>query len=141
MFYEDYFDKILTEVEVQNIVHMTEGWAIAILLMAMHMTESEITFNNAMKPALHDLFSYLSEEVFNTMSEKEKDWLLAFAIFPAFSTQLVYDFYGKEAATVLQQLAQQHVFIQSLGVEGTYRYHALFQQFLEDKWVLTARTF
>ena len=44
------------------------------------------------------------------------------------------EFYGAEAATVLQELAGQHVFIQPLGEEGTYRYHALFQQFLEAKW-------
>ena len=42
MFYEDYFNKVLSEDEAKNIVQMTEGWAIAINLLAMHMTGAEI---------------------------------------------------------------------------------------------------
>ena len=44
------------------------------------------------------------------------------------------EFYGEEAALVLQELAGQHVFIQPLGEGGTYRYYALFQQIPEAKW-------
>ena len=134
VFYEDYFNTILSATEAENIVRMTEGWAIAINLMAMHMTESAVPFDTAMKPALHDLFSYLSEEVFTNMSVDEREWLLSFAIFPVFSVQLATEFYGEEAAAKLREFVGQHVFIQPLSDEGTYRYHALFQQFLESKW-------
>ncbi|MFS0688496.1 BTAD domain-containing putative transcriptional regulator [Sporosarcina sp. 179-K 8C2 HS] len=133
VFYEDYFDQSLTEAEAASVIRLTEGWAIAVNLLALHLTGGESHLPTAMKPALHELFAYLSEEVFNRMGEEEKDWLLAFSIFPTFSLELVSEFYGNEAANTLQQLAERHVFIQSLG-EGTYRYHALFQQFLERKW-------
>ena len=82
VFYEDYFNKVLSEDEAKNIVQMTEGWAIAINLLAMHMTESEIPSSTAMKPALHELFSYLSEEVFRNMSNEEQEWLLVIFHFP-----------------------------------------------------------
>ena len=59
---------------------------------------------------------------------------MSFSIFPVFSERLVNEFFGEEAAIVLQELAGRHVFIQPLGEENTYRYHALFQQFLETKW-------
>ena len=39
VFYEDYYNRVLSVEEVQNIVQMTEGWAIAVNLMAMHMTD------------------------------------------------------------------------------------------------------
>ncbi|WOV88375.1 BTAD domain-containing putative transcriptional regulator [Sporosarcina oncorhynchi] len=133
VFYEDYFNQILTEEEALSIVQLTEGWAIAVNLLAIHLTGSEKDFSVEMKPALQDLFAYLSEEVFNRMSETEKRWALSFSIFPMFSTDLIEEFYGKEANDVLRELASRHVFIQSLG-EGVYRYHALFQQFLERKW-------
>ena len=42
----------------------------------------------AMKPALHDLFMYLSDEVFNNMELEQKEWLLSFSIFPVFSERL-----------------------------------------------------
>lgn len=134
VFFEDYFNHLLTGEEAANIVQLTEGWAIAINLLAIHMTDSEKPFTTAMKPALYDLFSYLSEEVYTNMSEEERAWLLSFSIFPVFSIQLIHDFYGEPAVEALQSLAGRHIFIQSLGDDGTYRYHALFQQFLERKW-------
>ncbi|WP_060205316.1 BTAD domain-containing putative transcriptional regulator [Sporosarcina koreensis] len=133
VFYEDYFDQTLTEEEAASVIRLTEGWAIAVNLLALHLAGGEPHLPTAMKPALHELFAYLSEEVFNRMSEEEKDWLLAFSIFPTFSLQLVSEFYGNEASSILKQLAERHVFIQLLE-EGTFRYHALFQQFLERKW-------
>ena len=39
VFYEDYYNKVLTEEEAKNIVQITEGWAIAVNLVAMHMIE------------------------------------------------------------------------------------------------------
>ena len=88
-----------------------------------------------MKPALHELFTYLSEEVFQSMAESEQHWLLSFSIFPVISHQLAIDFFGDEAADRLLEFAEKHVFIQPFSEEGTYRYHALFQQFLEEKWL------
>ena len=58
-------------------MQITEGWAIAINLLAMHMTETENLSITAMKPALHDMFSYLSDEVFKNMAETKK---MAFVI-------------------------------------------------------------
>ncbi|WP_203248799.1 BTAD domain-containing putative transcriptional regulator [Sporosarcina beigongshangi] len=133
VFYEDYYNKLLSDEEISSIVRITEGWAIAINLLAMHITETEILSITAMKPALHDLFSYLSDEVFKNMKEDQRKWLLSFSIFPVFSERLVHEFFGIEAIRVLQELAGRHVFIQPLGENGAYRYHALFQQFLEEK--------
>lgn len=135
VFYEDYFNRNITNQEAEKIVELTEGWAIAINLLAMQMTQSELQFTGVMKPALQDLFGYLSEEVYQQMSAEEQYWLLAFAIFPAFSEQLISEFYSEEATHILQKLAVRHVFIQPLGEKGSYRYHALFQQFLENKWL------
>ena len=42
---------------------------------------------------------------------------------------------GKRQQIVLTKVCGEHVFIQPLGEGGTYRYHALFQQFLEAKWL------
>jgi LuxR family transcriptional regulator, maltose regulon positive regulatory protein len=139
VFFEDYFDKVLSAREAKKIVEMTEGWAIAINLLAMHIMDSKIPLSAVMKPALHELFTYLSEEVFQNMSEREQHWLLSFSIFPVISTQLVIDFFGDEAGDRLLNFSEKHVFIQPFSKEGTYRYHALFQKFLEEKWLSTNR--
>ena len=135
VFYEDYYNRVLSVMEVQNIVQMTEGWAIAVNLMAMHLKDIDTIAITTMKPALHDLFMYLSDEVFTNMELTQKEWLLSFSIFPVFSERLIQEFYGAEAVAVLQELSERHVFIQPLEEEGTYRYHAMFQQFLQSKWI------
>ncbi|MDW0116960.1 BTAD domain-containing putative transcriptional regulator [Sporosarcina thermotolerans] len=134
VFFEDYFDQVLTSEEAASIIQLTEGWAIAVNLLAIHVTDAEGDLSVEMKPALQDLFAYLSEEVFNRMMPEEQEWALAFSMFPMFSEELIKDFYGEQAALILKELAGRHVFIQSIG-EGIYRYHALFQQFLERKWL------
>ncbi|MEZ7170417.1 BTAD domain-containing putative transcriptional regulator [Sporosarcina sp. OR05] len=133
VFYEDYFQQPLTTEEAASIIRLTEGWAIAVNLLAIHLTGSNEDFSIKMKPALQDLFAYLSEEVFNRMTPHEQECALAFSVFQTFSQDVIEAFYGEEAVIVLRELANRHVFIQSLG-EGVYRYHALFQQFLERKW-------
>src|SRR5690625_2020191 len=137
VYLEDYFNIEIEEEKAAEMVAITEGWAIAINLMALHLSESELTFSNMLKPVFQNLFDYLSEEVFQRRTKEEQAWLLAFAIFPTFSVELMEEFYEERAVTVLQQLALEHGFIQSLAEENTYRFHALYLRFLRNKWLQT----
>lgn len=133
VYFEDFFGKVISQEESHAIMELTEGWAIAINLLARQSENLQSVLPD--KPALHDLFAYLTEEVFNNMTEEEQSTLLAFSIFPTFTEELIGDFYGKEEANKLKALADRHVFIQPLRKEGTYRFHALFEQFLKNKWL------
>jgi ATP/maltotriose-dependent transcriptional regulator MalT len=134
VYFEDYFNRHLSDQESKRILEITEGWAIAIQLMAVQSVSSESSFDVAIKPAMEDLFHYLSDEVFIRFSEEEQKWLLQFSIFPTFSLSFIDDFYGQDAADFLQSFRNQHGFIQQLGEDSVYRYHALFQQYLISKW-------
>lgn len=134
VYFEDYFNRHLTNQETKRILEITEGWAIAIQLMAVQSVSSESSFDVAIKPAMDDLFHYLSDEVFIRFSDEEQKWLLQFSIFPTFSLSFINDFYGQEAAVFLHSFRNQHGFIQQLGDDSVYRYHALFQQYLVAKW-------
>src|SRR5690625_845502 len=137
VYLEDYFNIEIEEEKAAEMVAITEGWAIAINLMALHLSESELTFSHMLKPVFQNLFDYLSEEVFQRRTKEEQAWLLAFAIFPTFSAELMEEFYEERAVTVMQQLALEHGFIQSLAEENTYRFHALYLRFLRNKWLQT----
>ncbi|WP_313892343.1 BTAD domain-containing putative transcriptional regulator [Psychrobacillus sp.] len=137
VFFEDYFEKVISEQEAKEIMTLTEGWAIAIHLLAMQLSETSRQIDELFNPALKDLFSYLSEEVFLFMPQEDQQSLLNFSIFPIFTEQLMRDFFGEEEAGNLERLASSHVFIQSLSDSGSYRFHALFQHFLETKWLQT----
>ena len=137
VYLEDYFNIEIADNKAEEIVAITEGWAIAINLMAMQLTETELSFSNILKPVFQNLFDYLSEEVFQRRTKKEQAWLMDFAIFPTFSAELIEDFYGKEAVAGLRKLSLEHGFIQTLGEEDSYRYHALYERFLKNKWLQT----
>ncbi len=137
VYFEDYFHRSLTESETKRILEITEGWAIAIQLIAMQSTSENSTFDVSLKPALEDLFHYLSEEVFTRYKEVEQKWLLQFSIFPTFSQEFIQAYFGEEAGVFLQRFRSHHGFIQQLGEDSVYRYHALFQQYLMTKWKQT----
>ncbi|MGM9921192.1 MAG: BTAD domain-containing putative transcriptional regulator [Bhargavaea sp.] len=133
VYFEDYFGRRLDSAVADQILTLTEGWAIAVRLMADQILDGQEREEPILKPALGDLFSYLSEDVFNWMPADDQEALLEFSIFPAFSDSLIRAFYGEAQAEKLGHLSGRHVFIQPIG-SGSYRFHALFQQFLEDKW-------
>ncbi|MER2171007.1 MAG: BTAD domain-containing putative transcriptional regulator [Psychrobacillus psychrodurans] len=135
VFFEDYHDKSITNVEAENILKLTEGWAIAIQLIAVQLDESNKTIADLTDFAFNDLFSYLSEEVFSNMTPKNQLSLLSFSIFPVFSALEIEEFFGNEELVQFEILTSSHSFIQKLSDSNTYRFHSLFQQFLEDKWL------
>lgn len=139
VFFEDYFDKTISMEEAAEILRLTEGWAIAIHLIAMQLVENKKQITKLGDPLLKDLFTYLSEEVFLFMPESDQQSLLNFSIFPMFTKQEISDFYGEQEAKNLERLANSHAFIQPLAEPNTFRFHALFQQFLETKWSQKSR--
>ncbi|MFY3792906.1 BTAD domain-containing putative transcriptional regulator [Ureibacillus sp. MALMAid1270] len=131
--FEDYFECFLTNEQVKKILTVTEGWAIAIILLALQIKDSTLTIDEITNQSLDDFFSYLSEEVFENLSEKQQEALLKFSIFPTFSKELIEHFYSKEMAELLMDLVKIQGFIQPLIGQKEFRFHALFQQFLEMK--------
>ena len=137
IYLEDYFDLTVEKYVVDELIELTEGWAIAIHLIAIHFDQIDTSFTSENKMVFNDLFAYLSEEVFQRQSAKEQAALLKYVIFPTFSKEVIADFYDDETANLLSDTLAELGFIQSLEEENTYRYHALFQQFLQNKWLQT----
>ena len=133
VFFEDYFDKPITIQDASEIMRLTEGWAIAIQLIAMQVAETNRQISQLVNPALNDLFSYLLEEVFLLLSAEDQQSLINFSVFPLFAANDIQDFFNDEEAKNMERLASSHAFIQPLGDSNTFRFHSLFQQFLETK--------
>lgn len=131
--FEDYFGRFLKVEEIETILSVTEGWAIAILLIAMRSNDSALPIDEITNYSLQDFFSFLSGEVFDNLNEIQQDVLLKISIFKTFSIELIENFYNKEVAAQLNELLQQQAFIQPLVGHKEFRLHSLFQQFLEAK--------
>src|SRR5690625_3506805 len=93
VFLEDYYQLNPSEQQISDIFHFTEGWAIALNLIALQLKESKLSLSSQ-SPVLQNIFNYLSEEVFQRKSFDEQQWLLKLSIFPSFSEQIVKEFYG-----------------------------------------------
>lgn len=139
VYLDDYFGVIIDDETAQDLIELTEGWAIAINLIAINFDQINPTWKGKNKLVFQDLFEYLSEEVFQRKTKAEQTALLHFAIFPTFSETLIADFYGESTVALLRNRLTELGFIQSLEAEKTYRYHALFHQFLQNKWLQTDR--
>lgn len=133
VFFEDYFDRPITEEQVQSILHITEGWAIAILFLATQTIDLMKSIEKLQSPSTNDFFHYLSDEVFESLDDIEKDAIMKFSIFETFSTEIIESFYGETFSNLLQNLVHKHVFIQPLSGHSEFRYHVLFKRFLEVK--------
>lgn len=128
--FEDFFDRKLSKEEVNNILTLTEGWPIVILLLAMQSTESTLPIQEIAKFSLQDFFSYLSEEVFENLNAGQQEALLKYSIFQTFSLQLIETFYNKEMATQLKELVKYHAFIQPLVGFQEFRFMRFLSNFL-----------
>ncbi|WP_158582890.1 BTAD domain-containing putative transcriptional regulator [Lysinibacillus yapensis] len=131
--FEDYYNRSLTTEEVNDVLSITEGWAIAVCLLALQSNDSSLAIEEIKNLSLHDFFSYLSEEVFENLKAEEKESLLKCSIFQTFTLELLKEFYEEEVAGQIKAIVQRQSFIQPLVGFQEFRFHALFHQFLEIK--------
>lgn len=131
--FDAFFERQLTNEEVHFIKQMTEGWAIAIMLLAYQSKYSQKQLIDIAKYSVHDFFSYLSEEVFEKLDEETQSSLLTLSTFSTFSMKFLNDLYGDQWCQEIQQKLPSIAFITPLANGEEYRFHALFREFLQQR--------
>ncbi|MFC7685083.1 BTAD domain-containing putative transcriptional regulator [Ureibacillus sp. GCM10028918] len=131
----DNYNRSLTQEETEAVLEVTEGWAIAVCLLAFQSNESLLPIKEITNLSLHDFFAYLSEEVFENLQEAEKDALLRCSIFQSFTLEQIRALYNEEVTSKVKSIVKQQSFIQPLMGYEEFRFHALFHQFLEMKLI------
>lgn len=137
----DEMDLLLTDLygvevephQLQAIYEMTEGWIIAICMIAQQIPlKTNITelFEHS-SHSLQDFFQYLVMEVFSKQPPIIQQFLEQTSIFEEIEEKMCEEVIGLTSApAMLEQLKERNLFIQKVGVNH-YRYHALFKEFLE----------
>lgn len=131
---EEIYKTDVLEEEVAQIYRATEGWAIAFNMLAQQIAEntSITAILQNKKKSLKDLFAYLASEVLSKQSLITQQFLMQSSIFHVLSPEIcdhVLEIQGSEE--ILVGLVEQNLFIEE-GEGNVYRYHALFQAFLEN---------
>lgn len=136
----DYYQMNLSDEQIDQLYNITEGWVIAVGMIAQQLPHLQSLDDLLMEPAksLEDLFQYLVHEVFSKQPPMIQQFLEQTCIFEEISSEVCDHILGMNGSVqMLQQLAAKNLFIHQVG-ENQFRYHALFREFLENR-LLTNR--
>ena len=115
----------------------TEGWPVALQTVRRWAAEGT-TIDETLKQLsgrTSDLADYFLEQVFNSMPDETREFLLTTSILERVNGDIGNAICGgSDGWRILQDLDQKDVFVQSLDRQRTwYRYHRLFTEFLQER--------
>ncbi|MEI4800769.1 LuxR C-terminal-related transcriptional regulator [Bacillus sp. FJAT-51639] len=123
-----------------EIVHgmnmLAEGWIGGLQLIALARSYHKYDCMQHVKVLNKYMIAYLSKEILEALEEEEKDFLVKTSILSYFNEEICNELLGKQdTKEMIIRLFQKHLFIINLDEDrGIYRYHAIFQQFLQHSF-------
>ena len=130
----------LSSDDLTRLQSRAEGWAAGLRLLAGsldHIPSASDRTAFIQDLALSDrfVFDFLAEEVLKRQEPKVRVFLLETSILPEITPSLCAAVTGRsDAQVVLEELYRRNLFlIQSGSMDRTFRYHALFAEFLREQ--------
>ncbi|MBL8076724.1 MAG: hypothetical protein JNM55_02080 [Anaerolineales bacterium] len=129
----------LSRSDVSQLTLKTEGWIAGLQLAALSFqgkTPEQIKqFTKFFSGTHFHVDSFLAKQVFNTLPEKIKEFLLITSILYRLDPTLCDSVTGRtDSAEVIKWLEQNHLFLIRLDEnEQWFRYHSLFRDFLQNR--------
>jgi DNA-binding SARP family transcriptional activator len=130
------FGLALTKGQAEVMAEETEGWPIAVQLVAQHLRESGIeveTLVSRLPEGRQEIFGYLSDQVLNRLPRRLRRFLVASAhlrLLDAAACAAVTE--DGDAVEMLDAVAASGLFCSPDG-DGRYRLHHLFRDFLRSQ--------
>ncbi|MFW6230182.1 MAG: hypothetical protein ACOC4L_04290, partial [Halanaerobium sp.] len=134
-FLKNQYDLDLTKQELNKIYERSEGWIIAIDLIGRSLKTGQtinkiIDFNT---PSLKLLFEYLTQEVLEDLNKEKLDFLYKTSVLQVLDLDIINQLIsGNYRHEFLKELEENGIFISKYGSKQ-YRYHSLFQEFLQEE--------
>jgi len=128
-----------------NLQHHTEGWAVALRLVALHLRQLDDPdgFLKELHGGIQHTQEYLLEEVMARLSPEMREWLLKTSILDRFCPDLCnavcatgdsQDAADIDGPQFVEVVMSSNLFAVSLDARGEwYRYHHLFQALLHEQ--------
>jgi DNA-binding SARP family transcriptional activator len=130
----DLFGLKVNHSQLEIIYQMTEGWIIALCMIAQQIPNSMDNLPEYSTHSLHDLFQYLVMEVFLKQPHEIQQFSEQISIFEEINEDMCSSVIGiNDVSGMLEQLKERNLFLQKTG-SRQYRYHALFKEFLETQF-------
>lgn len=129
--------RALSPNEIDEIIEQTEGWAAGLRLAVLYLDEkSEPTIGDTDALGTNrNIADYFFEEVFSHLAVDMQNFLLKTSLLERMNAELCQITTGiHQSQAYLQQLEQMNCFLIPLDEQREwYRYHQLFQDFLQAK--------
>jgi DNA-binding SARP family transcriptional activator len=130
--FHDFYQMPLENEQIKDILKITEGWVMAIQLIA-HQSKEKGTLQKILENknrSLHDLFQFLTMEVLSKLPKNLEAFLKQTSIFEELHPDMINQVLNiTHAKSMIKKAMHANLFISSLD-HGTYRYHSLFREFL-----------
>lgn len=121
-----------SDAQIRQIWDKTEGWAIALQLIAQRAEADPDTMPD-LDASLESLFTFLARDVLSRQPQPIQDFLTRTAILQQLTPATCdYLLDIDNSAAILAELAARDFFVIRVG-EGMYRYHHLFADFLRTQ--------
>lgn len=119
---------------LEEFLKSTEGWITAIQLVFLVNDFEHFKLEDIIK-SKHDLFSYFTNEIFNTFSEEEKKFLYLTSYLESLDEVILSRVLKNENGyKFINKLYENNVFISR--EDNIYRFHELFKEYLNKNAVL-----
>lgn len=115
---------------VRRLHEQSGGWAAGVILLLKYL-ESHGDLTAMPMQSRQSVFDYFAEEIFTTVPDTLRRFLVGTAFFPDFTVAMAQRI-DAAADAILHDLCRAHCFIdrRDLGSETIHRYHDLFRDFL-----------
>jgi LuxR family transcriptional regulator, maltose regulon positive regulatory protein len=119
--------------ELEKIYKLTEGWVIALCMIAQQVPYNQNLTGLEEYSSLSDLFQYLAMEVYSKQPLLIQQFLEQTCILDELTEEICNEIIGMAGSlSLLEQLIERNLFIQKIG-DKQFRFHALFKEFLEKQ--------
>ncbi|MCK5099600.1 MAG: protein MalT, partial [Desulfobacteraceae bacterium] len=121
--------------QIKKIQAITEGWAGGLTLVSESMRRSP-DLTKLPGHIAADAFSFFSEEIYSSLPEHIKDFLIKTSFFETLDPEVLSQFCEDipDPVQILKELARRNLFIQKVDSSGkwpVFRYNKLFRTFLK----------
>ncbi|WP_330254278.1 protein kinase [Nocardia sp. NBC_00565] len=122
--------------DVEDLTESTEGWAAALQLAALSLRGSDDPGEliSHLTGRHHAISEFLVENVLDTLEPGMLDFMVATSITPRICGELASALTGvADGQAMLEQIELQDLFLRKLDDGNWFRYHHLFQDFLQQR--------
>ncbi|WP_433755500.1 protein kinase domain-containing protein [Nocardia sp. CA-135398] len=126
----------LDRADVEDLTESTEGWVAALQLAALSLRGSDDPGEliSHLTGRHHAISEFLVENVLDTLEPGMLDFMVATSITPRICGELASALTGvPDGQAMLEQIELQDLFLRKLDDGNWFRYHHLFQDFLQQR--------